>query len=64
MLGALLILAQSALGPAPVERGPKPPISVQASAHAVILEAARIDFSRIPEPRRPQKDGLRIVNFE
>jgi hypothetical protein len=64
MLGALLILGQSALGPAPVDRAPKPPIAVQASARAVIIEGARIDFSQIPKPRRPQKDGLRILNFE
>ena len=58
--GFLFILAQ----PTTIDPLPRLIVAEQASARAVILEATRIDFSRIAAPRRPRTDGMRVLNFE
>jgi hypothetical protein len=59
-----LILAQNAPAGSSLDPANPAPVRATATASATILQAARIDFSRIPAPRRPRADQMRLAEFE
>jgi hypothetical protein len=65
MFSAIIFgLTQAAATAVPTVLPPRPPVQATTTASATIVEAVRIDFSRIPVPRRPRTDGLRVAEFE